>query len=160
MIVPSPLVTPGSVKSGRGCCRRVGSCARHVGLEDRAGVPAAIWTLNGIPKIVFYPILLTIFGLSGASQVTMGVMFGSLPVVVNVMAGITEMPPIYRKLARTLEVPRRTALFRVYLRSAVPKVMVALQLGFALSSLGVVYGELIASTNGIGQRANVRTCGN
>lgn len=107
---------------------------------------------NGIPKIVLYPILLIIFGLSATSQVTMGVIFGTLPVLVNVMAALASMRPVYRKLARTLEVGPLRALFRVYLPAVAPMLMVALQLGFSLSVLGVVYSELIASRTGLGQQ--------
>lgn len=117
----------------------------------RVAFEPLVLILNGIPKIVFYPMLLIIFGLQDSSQVTMGVIFGALPVLVNVMTGLAAMPPVYRKLARTMELPWWKALTLVYLRSAVPVVMVALQMGFSLSMLGVVYGELIAAMHGIGQ---------
>lgn len=106
---------------------------------------------NGIPKIVFYPVLLILFGLTGASQTTMGVIFGTLPVIVNLMAALADMRPVYRKLARTLEVGRIRSLLHVYLPAVGSMFMVALQLGFSLTILGVVYAELIASRSGLGQ---------
>lgn len=111
-----------------------------------------ILILNGVPKIVLYPILLVIFGLGGISQIIMGIIFGTLPVLVNVMSGLATMRPVYRKVARMLEVGPMRALFRVYLPAVMPMLIVALQLGFSLSVLGVLYSELIASRNGLGQR--------
>jgi NitT/TauT family transport system permease protein len=108
--------------------------------------------VNGIPKIVLYPVLLIIFGLNAASQVTMGTIFGTLPVLVNVMAALVSMPPVYQKVARTLGTGPLRAMVHVYLPAVAPMLLVALQLGFGLSVLGVVYAELIASNNGLGQR--------
>ncbi|MGH7086391.1 MAG: ABC transporter permease [Acetobacteraceae bacterium] len=107
---------------------------------------------NGVPKIVLYPILLIIFGLGDLSQIVMGVIFGTLPVLVNLMSALAAMRPVYRKVARMLEVGPVRAFFRVYMPAVAPSLMVALQLGFSLSVLGVIYAELIASSNGIGQR--------
>lgn len=111
-----------------------------------------ILILNGVPKIVLYPIMLVIFGLGGVSQIIMGIIFGTLPVLVNVMSGLATMRPVYRKVARMLEVGPVRALFRVYLPAVMPMLVVALQLGFSLSVLGVLYSELIASRDGLGQR--------
>jgi NitT/TauT family transport system permease protein len=118
----------------------------------REALEPLILIANGVPKIVLYPILLIIFGLGAASQTTMGIIFGTLPVLVNLMASLAAMRPVYRKVARMLEVGPIRALFRVYLPAVAPMLMVALQLGFGLSVLGVVYSELIASQHGIGQQ--------
>lgn len=118
----------------------------------REALEPLVLITNGIPKIVVYPILLIVFGLGNVSQITMGVIFGTLPVLVNVMSALASMRPVYRKVTRMLEVGHVRALFRVYLPAIMPMLMVALQLGFSLSVLGVVYSELIASQNGLGQR--------
>lgn len=107
---------------------------------------------NGIPKIVLYPILLIIFGLSGTSQIVMGIVFGALPVLVNLMSALSSMRPVYRKVVRMLEVGPARALFRVYMPAVAPMLMVALQLGFSLTVLGVIFSEVIASRSGLGQR--------
>ncbi len=118
----------------------------------REALEPVVLITNGIPKIVLYPILLIVFGLGSASQITMGVIFGTLPVLVNLMSALASMRPVYRKVARMLEVGPVRALFRVYVPAVAPMLMVALQLGFSLSVLGVVYSELIASRDGLGQR--------
>lgn len=107
---------------------------------------------NGIPKIVLYPILLIIFGLGSTSQIVMGIVFGTLPVLVNLMSALASMRPVYRKVARMLEIGPVRAFFRVYMPAVAPSLMVALQLGFSLCVLGVIYAELIASSDGLGQR--------
>jgi NitT/TauT family transport system permease protein len=117
----------------------------------RAALEPLMLIANGVPKIVFYPILLILFGLGGTSQVVMGVIFGTLPVLVNLMSALANMRPVYRKVARMLEVGPLRAFVRIYMPAVAPTLMVALQLGFSLSVLGVVYAELIASSGGLGQ---------
>jgi NitT/TauT family transport system permease protein len=58
--------------------------------------------LNGIPKIVLYPVLLPIFSLSG-SKVVMGVLFALFPVLINVSTGVQEIPRVYWKLAKSVQ---------------------------------------------------------
>jgi NitT/TauT family transport system permease protein len=107
---------------------------------------------NGIPKIVLYPILLIVFGLGGTSQIIMGTIFGTLPILVNLMSSLASMRPVYRKVARMFELSPARALFRVYMPAVAPMLMVALQLGFSLTVLGVIFSEVIASRDGLGQR--------
>ena len=118
----------------------------------REAVEPFLLIANGIPKIVLYPILLILFGLGATSQIVMGVIFGTLPVLVNLMAALASMRPVYRKVARMFEVGPFRAFFRVYMPAVAPPLMVALQLGFSLTVLGVIYSELIASSDGLGQR--------
>jgi NitT/TauT family transport system permease protein len=106
---------------------------------------------NGVPKIALYPILLLLVGMGSKAQIIMGIIFGALPVMVNVMSALAEIRPVYRKVTRMLEVGPLRAFFRVYLPAVAPALMVALQLGFSLSVLGVVYSEIIASRSGLGQ---------
>ena len=107
--------------------------------------------VNGIPKIALYPIMLILFGLGTTSQVLMGVIFGTLPVLVTLMAALADMRPVYRKVGRMLEVGPLRAFLHIYMPAVAPSLMVALQLGFSLSVLGVIYAELIASRGGLGQ---------
>jgi len=67
------------------------------------------------------------------------------------MSALANMRPVYRKVARMLEVGPLRAFVRIYMPAVAPTLMVALQLGFSLSVLGVVYAELIASSGGLGQ---------
>lgn len=117
----------------------------------REALEPFVLILNGIPKIVLYPILLIVFGLGSASQITMGVIFGTLPVLVNLMSALASMRPVYRKVARMVEAGPLRAMFSVYAPAVMPMLIVSLQLGFSLSVLGVIYSELIASRNGLGQ---------
>ena len=125
-----------------------------LGLSEslREAVEPFLLIVNGIPKIVLYPILLIVFGLGATSQIVMGVVFGTLPVLVNLMSALASMRPVYRKVARMFEVGPVRALFRVYMPAVAPSLMIALQLGFSLTVLGVIYSELIASSDGLGQR--------
>jgi NitT/TauT family transport system permease protein len=107
---------------------------------------------NGVPKIVVYPILLIIFGLGGTSQIVMGVIFGTLPILVNLTSSLASMRPVYRKVARMFELSPVRAIFHVYIPAVAPMLMVALQLGFSLTVLGVIFSEIIASRHGLGQR--------
>lgn len=149
------LITLGKIVAAFGVATIIGTVVGTVlGLARplRETFEPFVLIANGVPKIVLYPILLIVFGLGDSSQIVMGVIFGTLPVLVNLMSALVSMRPVYRKVARMLEVGPVRAFFRVYMPAVAPSLMVALQLGFSLSVLGVIYAELIASNNGLGQR--------
>lgn len=110
-----------------------------------------ILALNGIPKIAIYPVLMLLFGLGSASQVTMGFIFGVFPVVINFGGALAAVPPIYGRVARSLAMRWYQRLFKLDIPAALPSLAVGLRLAFSLSLVGVVFAEIIGSKGGLGQ---------
>lgn len=106
--------------------------------------------LNGIPKIVLYPVMLPVFHLSG-SKVVMGALFALFPVLINVAVGIREIPPVYRKLARSLRASWWQYLVHILLPAIRLPLLTGVRLSVSLATVGVVLSEFFATKQGLGR---------
>jgi NitT/TauT family transport system permease protein len=106
--------------------------------------------LNGIPKIVLYPVLLPIFSLTG-SKVVMGVLFALFPVLINVSTGVQEIPRVYWKLARSVRANAWQTLTRIIFPAIRRPLLTGIRLAVSLSVVGVVLSEFFATRRGLGR---------
>ncbi|MBO0677208.1 ABC transporter permease subunit [Mycolicibacterium sp. S2-37] len=106
--------------------------------------------LNGIPKIVLYPVLLPIFSLSG-SKVVMGVLFALFPVLINVSTGVQEIPRVYWKLARSVQASAWQTLAHIIFPAIRRPLLTGIRLAVSLSVVGVVLSEFFATRRGLGR---------
>jgi len=106
--------------------------------------------LNGLPKIVLYPVLLPIFHLSGA-KVVMGLLFALFPILINVAIGVRELPPVYRTLARSVNASRWQTLVHIILPAIRRPLLTGVRLSVSLAVVGVVLSEFFATRRGLGR---------
>jgi NitT/TauT family transport system permease protein len=105
-----------------------------------------------VPTFVLYPLLIVFFGIGPASLVVLGALFGIVAMIVATVAAIDRIPRVLLKVARVSRLgPVRTALL-MKLPAASPHLMTGLRLAVAYSVIGVIAGEFILSTEGIGRR--------
>ncbi|MEO6986552.1 MAG: ABC transporter permease subunit [Paralcaligenes sp.] len=103
-----------------------------------------------VPKIVLYPVILLMFGLGISAKIAFGVLHGIIPIIIFTMTAVRNIPPIYLRSARVYRLsPRQNALY-VLIPAAVPEIVVGLRIGFSLTLLGTLLGEMFASQVGIG----------
>jgi NitT/TauT family transport system permease protein len=106
--------------------------------------------LYAIPKVTLYPLVLLIFGLGLSAKVAFGVMHGLIPIMIFTMNAIRQLPPVYLRAAKTMHMSMRQMVVHVLLPAVLPEVMAGLRLGFSLTLLGVLIGEMFASQRGLG----------
>jgi NitT/TauT family transport system permease protein len=105
-----------------------------------------------VPTFVLYPLLIVFFGIGPASLIVLGALFGIVAMIVATMTAIDRIPRVLLKVARVSRLgPVRTALL-MKLPAASPHLMTGLRLAVAYSVIGVIAGEFILSTEGIGRR--------
>lgn len=107
--------------------------------------------LNGVPKIVIYPILLPIFSLGIESKIAMGALFALFPVMTNVTTGVRSIPAVYWKLARSVHCSRLQTLVHIVLPALRRPLLTGLRLAVSLALVGVVLGEFFATRYGLGR---------
>lgn len=112
--------------------------------------PVAV-ALNGVPKIVLFPVLLLFFGIGITSKTAMGTMIGLFPVMMNVSAGIRSIPPVYRRLAHVLVASRWQTFWQVIIPAIRRPFMTGVRLAVSLSVVGVVLAEIFATRYGLGR---------
>jgi NitT/TauT family transport system permease protein len=82
--------------------------------------------------------------------VAFGAMHGLIPVSIFTMNAIMQIKAVYWRTGRALRLsPRQTAL-TIALPAVVPEVIAGARIGFSLTLLGVLIGEMFASQRGLG----------
>jgi len=106
--------------------------------------------LYSIPKITLYPLILLLFGLGISAKIAFGALHGIIPVIIFSMNAVRSLRPVYLRSARAMRLtPLQTGL-HMMVPATLPEVVSGLRLGFALTLLGTLIGEMFASQRGIG----------
>jgi len=106
--------------------------------------------LYSLPKVTLYPLVLLAFGLGLSAKVAFGVMHGLIPITVFTMNAIAQMRPVFLRVAATQRLTPARAMRHIVLPAILPEVVSGLRLGFSLTLLGVLIGEMFASQRGLG----------
>ena len=106
--------------------------------------------LYSIPKITLYPVILLLFGLGMPAKVAFGALHGIIPVVLFTMNAVRNVNRSYLRAGRAMRLtPAQTAWF-VLVPATLPEIFSGLRIGFSLTLLGTMLGELFASQRGLG----------
>lgn len=111
-----------------------------------------IVTFHAIPKVVLYPIMLLLFGLSMSARIAFGVIHGVVPVTLFTMTVVRGLPPILLKSARAMRLSTADLFLDVLVPAALPGIVTGMRLGASMTLLGVLIGEMFASKRGLGFR--------
>jgi NitT/TauT family transport system permease protein len=103
-----------------------------------------------IPKITLYPIILLAFGLGLPAKIAFGAIHGIVPVAIFTMAAVRNLNPILLKTARVLRLKPGRIVTTVLLPGALPEIFTGLRLGFSLTLIGTLLGEMFGSQRGLG----------
>ena len=106
--------------------------------------------LYSLPKVTLYPLVLLVFGLGLSAKVAFGVMHGLIPILMFTMNAIRQMRPVYLRASLTMRLPLHRTILHVVLPAVFPEIVSGLRLGFSLTLLGVLIGEMFASQRGLG----------
>jgi NitT/TauT family transport system permease protein len=108
--------------------------------------------LVATPKVTLYPVILLLFGLGDPAKIAFGVLHGLPPVVIMTAYAIRGLKPIYRKAALTLRLTPRDYALRLLVPAIMPELLASFRICFAQALLGVLVGEMFASSRGLGHR--------
>ena len=107
-------------------------------------------SLYAIPKVTLYPVMLLIFGLGLSAKVAFGVIHGVVPIVLFTLAAVKSIPPVLLRSARAMRLRPMQVAATVLAPAVMPEIVTGLRVGFALTMLGVLIGEMFASQRGLG----------
>jgi NitT/TauT family transport system permease protein len=107
-----------------------------------------------IPTFVFYPLLIVAFGVGRTALIVMGALFGIVAMVVNTVLGLDHVPPAVARTSAMLKLDALRSLLLVRLPAAAPHLVTGVKLAVAYSVIGIVAGEFILATAGIGKRVS------
>lgn len=112
----------------------------------------ALMALQAIPFMIFYPLLLAVFGLTRTPVIILVAAGVMIPVAVHVSLGLQSVSPNLVKLARSLRSSPLTTFWKVRLPAAVPLIYPGVELGFIYAVVGTIGMEFILATKGLGFR--------
>lgn len=118
-------------------------------LSGAVGEPILV-ALYSLPKVTLYPVVLLIFGLGLSAKVAFGAIHGVVPVAVFAMNAIRHIRPVYLKASRTMHLSPGQTVLRVILPATLPEIVTGMRVGFSLTLLGCLLGEMFASKQGLG----------
>ncbi|MEZ5842475.1 MAG: ABC transporter permease subunit [Hyphomicrobiaceae bacterium] len=106
--------------------------------------------LYSIPKITLYPIILLFFGTGMPAKVAFGAIHGVVPIILFTMNAMRNISPAFLRTARVMRLtPWQTARHVLY-PAAMPEIFTGLRVGFALTLVGTLMGEMFGSQRGLG----------
>jgi len=103
-----------------------------------------------IPKITLYPILLLMFGLGISAKIAFGVIHGVIPIALFTLGAVRQIKPVLLKTGRVMGLGPWEMGWRVLLPAAMPEIFAGLRIGFSLTLIGTLLGEMFASQRGLG----------
>jgi NitT/TauT family transport system permease protein len=126
--------------------------ALHAAARLRRVLDPLFTSYYAVPTFVLYPLLIVVFGIGPASLIVMGALFGIVAMIVATLTALDRIPRVLTKLARVARLgPLRAALL-IKLPAAAPHLITGLRLAVAYSVIGIIAGEFILATAGIGRR--------
>ena len=106
--------------------------------------------IYSIPKITLYPILLLAFGLGMPAKIAFGAIHGIIPVALFTINAVRNIKPILIKTARMHRLGTFDLVRSVLFPAALPEIFTGLRVGFSLTLIGTLLGEMFAAQRGLG----------
>ena len=107
-----------------------------------------------VPALGWLPFLMLFLGVGETLKFVMIAKTCFMPLLVTSYEGTRALPQRYLEVAKVLELPRRTTLFKVIIPSTLPSLFAGLRLALSKGWQALVVVELIASSAGIGYLMN------
>jgi NitT/TauT family transport system permease protein len=106
--------------------------------------------LYSIPKITLYPLVLLAFGLGMPAKIAFGAIHGIIPIALFTINALRNIKPILIKAGRVLKLSPPEMIRSVLFPAAVPEIFTGFRVGFSLTLIGTLLGEMFASQRGLG----------
>jgi NitT/TauT family transport system permease protein len=106
--------------------------------------------LNAMPKVALGPILIVALGPGYISIITMGAIISVIITTIVVYTSFKEVDPNYLKVLQTLGATRIQCFKEAILPASFPTIISTLKVNVGLSWVGVVVGEFLVSSKGLG----------
>ena len=106
--------------------------------------------LRTVPPLAWLPISLAIFQQAGPSAVFLIFITAIWPVILNTAAGVQNIPPTFRNVAKVLSLNPVEYFLKIMLPATVPHMFTGLRIGVGMSWLAIVAAEMVQGGTGIG----------
>ena len=116
----------------------------------RRAIDPLLASYYSVPFFVFYPLFIVFFGLNDWPLIAIGFLFAAVAMLINTLNGLDRIPRVWLKTAHVLRLSRIGRVWHVVLPGAAPYLFTGVKLALAYSFIGVLAGEFILSSSGLG----------
>jgi NitT/TauT family transport system permease protein len=109
-----------------------------------------IAALYPIPKIAIFPFIMFIFGIGDLSKIFAIAITAFFPLLINTIAGVREINPVYLEVARNFGASRWNTLVKVILPGSLPMILAGVRIAINTSLMIVIAVELLVARTGLG----------
>lgn len=113
-----------------------------------------VYWLAPTPKIIFFPVLLMLFGAGPSSKVAMGAMSSFFPLAISLAAGVRGVDRVLVHVGRSFRANPLQMMTKIYLPAVRHALLNGLRLAFGIAATGVLLAETKLSRGGIGYMLN------
>lgn len=106
--------------------------------------------LLAVPKVTVIPLLMLWLGIGLSNKIAIVFLFCFFTIAFNTITGIKQTADNHLKVARVFEATKLQTVVKVILPSAAPTIFVSLRLSAATGLVGALFGEMVASKEGLG----------
>ena len=117
-------------------------------IDDILGPP--FWTAYSTPRIALQPLLVIWMGFGSGPKILIIFLMAVFPVALNTMEGLRTVDRSLLRVAEVYGANRLQRFVKVELPAAVPLILTGIRMGVARAMVGVVVGEFIGGSKGLG----------
>lgn len=116
----------------------------------KAALDPFVAAFHPLPKIAILPLIMVLFGIGDLTLVIVIAAGTFFPMLINTMAGVSQINPIHFDVARIHRAGKARVMFRVVLPGSAPSVLAGLRLALNTALLIAVAVEMVAARSGLG----------
>ncbi|MBI3912813.1 MAG: ABC transporter permease [Chloroflexi bacterium] len=106
--------------------------------------------LNATPRVALTPLLIIWLGIGIWSKVALVFLGGVFPIIINTQSGVRSLDETLLRAARSFGANDWQIFRTIALPGSVPFILAGVRVGLGRALVGIVVGELIGATAGIG----------
>lgn len=116
----------------------------------RRAVDPILMAIHPIPKIAILPLLMIFLGIGEASRIAVAAVAAFFPLLINTMAGVRQISPLYFEVAENYGASRWKLFTRVVIPGSLPLSISGLRLAANVTLLVTIAAEIVMSETGLG----------
>jgi NitT/TauT family transport system permease protein len=94
--------------------------------------------------------VLLAFGLGMPAKIVFGALHGIVPIAIFTINALRNIKPIFIKTARVHNLRTAETLRVILFPAAIPEIFAGIRVGFSLTLIGTILGEMFAAQRGLG----------
>lgn len=111
---------------------------------------AFLVSTQAIPKTAIAPLFVVWFGFGLLPKVLIAFLIAFFPILISTVVGLTSIETAKVHLARSMGFGRWTTFMKIRLPEAAPSIFGGLKVGITLCVIGVIVGEFVGASEGLG----------